>query len=481
MSSDTATVDVIAAIEKSQPQAAELEQAREAAARDPEARRRVMNLLASLPADVSAAKDDKSLAMKRGVALWVCGRDREAAQWLHFASGKTAKVIRGRCLVACGMPADAIKVLEDVADEPGAGAALGEAHANLGNADAVRKLADKVRHAGDAATAEYLLGRAAELDGERSEAATRYGAALDLDASHAAALFRLGYFEYMYGDEEESYELFKRCVESPQPPMNAYLNLGNVYEDRGEMSKALDCYTVVIEADPTNERARLFRGDAIASLNMFYDEDLERRADRRSQVLRLPVTDFELSVRSRNCLAKMGVRTLGDLVQRTEQELLSYKNFGETSLQEIKDILAQKGLRLGMGREEQARDEQARTILEGIGSTEPDRRKFLSKPLTELELSVRSRHCMTVLGLKTVGDLIDRSEAELMTIKNFGQTSLNEVKQKLAELGLNLTAGPELPASPAGEAEGGLDIGLEAETDEDEDDDEDEVEADAAE
>ena len=45
---------------------------------------------------------------------------------------------------------------------------------------------------------------------------------------------------------------------------------------------------------------------------------------------------------------------------------------------------------------------------------------------------------MNVLGLTTVGDLCSRSEAELMTIKNFGQTSLNEVKQKLAEVGLTL-------------------------------------------
>jgi DNA-directed RNA polymerase subunit alpha len=133
----------------------------------------------------------------------------------------------------------------------------------------------------------------------------------------------------------------------------------------------------------------------------------------------------------------MGVRTLGDLVQRSEAELLSYKNFGETSLQEIKDILAQKGLRLGMGKEDLAREQEARSILEGIGG-DADKRKFLQKPLSELELSVRSRHCMNVLGLKTVQDLVQKSETELMTIKNFGQTSLNEVKQKLAELGLTL-------------------------------------------
>jgi DNA-directed RNA polymerase subunit alpha len=59
---------------------------------------------------------------------------------------------------------------------------------------------------------------------------------------------------------------------------------------------------------------------------------------------------------------------------------------------------------------------------------------------------------MNVLGLKTVSDLIERSEAELMTIKNFGQTSLNEVKQKLAELGLSLKAGPEIPVVEGAEA-----------------------------
>ena len=49
---------------------------------------------------------------------------------------------------------------------------------------------------------------------------------------------------------------------------------------------------------------------------------------------------------------------------------------------------------------------------------------------------------MNVLGLKTVQDLVQKSETELMTIKNFGQTSLNEVKQKLAELGLTLAPSP---------------------------------------
>jgi DNA-directed RNA polymerase subunit alpha len=445
---ESATVDVLGALEKSQPVLDELLEAREAVGGDANTRKKLQTFIASLPSDVDAAKHDKALALKKGLALYLAGRESEAASWLEHASGKVARIVRGRCLVACGFPAAGLEVLADVAGEPQAAAAVAEARANLGDTEGVRKLIDAVRGAEGAATASYFLGRIAEFEGDREAASGHYRDALEANSNHAGALFRLAFHEYTFGDEDEAVELYVRCLESPRPPMNAYLNLGNVYEDRGEMSKALDCYNAVIDADPTNARARLFRGDALASLNMFYDEDLERRADRRSQVLRLPVTDFELSVRSRNCLAKMGVRTLGDLVQRTEQELLSYKNFGETSLQEIKDILAQKGLRLGMGREEVARDDQARTILEGIGTGEADKRKLLQKPLTELELSVRSRHCMNVLGLKTVGDLIERSEPELMTIKNFGQTSLNEVKQKLAELGLTLAAGPEIPAMP---------------------------------
>ena len=107
--------------------------------------------------------------------------------------------------------------------------------------------------------------------------------------------------------------------------------------------------TVQTGTDPVHERARLYLKDVLAAQTMYFDEDSERKEDRRNQVLRTPISEFELSVRSRNCLAKMEIKTLGDLITKTEAELLAYKNFGETSLQEIKDILAQKGLRLGMG------------------------------------------------------------------------------------------------------------------------------------
>ena len=58
--------------------------------------------------------------------------------------------------------------------------------------------------------------------------------------------------------------------------------------------------------------------------------------------------ELELSVRSANCLQQANIKTIGDLVQRTEAEMLKTKNFGRKSLKEIKEILAEMGLSLGM-------------------------------------------------------------------------------------------------------------------------------------
>lgn len=68
-----------------------------------------------------------------------------------------------------------------------------------------------------------------------------------------------------------------------------------------------------------------------------YNENLFRSVD-----------ELELSVRSANCLQNANIKTIGDLVQRTEAEMLKTKNFGRKSLKEIKEILAEMGLSLGM-------------------------------------------------------------------------------------------------------------------------------------
>jgi len=67
-----------------------------------------------------------------------------------------------------------------------------------------------------------------------------------------------------------------------------------------------------------------------------------------------------------------------------------------------------------------------------------DEQEIYSQPITELSLSVRARKCTTKLGIATIGELVRRTAEDLMECKNFGVTSLNEVREKLAERGLRL-------------------------------------------
>lgn len=64
--------------------------------------------------------------------------------------------------------------------------------------------------------------------------------------------------------------------------------------------------------------------------------------------LRLPISELELSVRSSNCLREANIKVIGDLVKRSEEDMLGFKNFGKKSLTEIKELLAGLGLNLGM-------------------------------------------------------------------------------------------------------------------------------------
>ncbi|MBX7096266.1 MAG: DNA-directed RNA polymerase subunit alpha [Myxococcaceae bacterium] len=91
--------------------------------------------------------------------------------------------------------------------------------------------------------------------------------------------------------------------------------------------------TVFINFDETEEPVVVESAPTEAKLN----ENLFRSVD-----------ELELSVRSANCLQQANIKTIGDLVQRTEAEMLKTKNFGRKSLKEIKEILAEMGLSLGM-------------------------------------------------------------------------------------------------------------------------------------
>jgi DNA-directed RNA polymerase, alpha subunit/40 kD subunit len=73
----------------------------------------------------------------------------------------------------------------------------------------------------------------------------------------------------------------------------------------------------------------------------------------RNDLLDKPVDELELSVRSYNCLKNADIRSIRDLIKRSEKDMLGTKNFGKKSLTEIKDLLHGMGLDFGMDFDEQ--------------------------------------------------------------------------------------------------------------------------------
>lgn len=286
-------------------------------------------------------------------------------------------------------------------------------------------------------TADYLYQNGATvsaLKGDREQVLKWYERAVETNPSHAGALFGLALENDRHGNDEVAKDLYQRSVGSFPATVGALLNLGLVLEDHQEFDKAQQCFSRILETYPTEKRAQLYLKDAIASDDQYFDLDAQKAQERLSQVLNIPVTDFELSVRSRNCLQAMGVRTLGDLTRTTEMELLSSKNFGETSLVEIGDMLHSKGLELGQFASEAAQVE----LQIDRSQMSDDELALQDRPIADLKLSVRARKCMMRLRLTTIGELLRKSGDDLLESKNFGVTSLNEVREKLEQMELKL-------------------------------------------
>ncbi|MEO6598074.1 MAG: DNA-directed RNA polymerase subunit alpha C-terminal domain-containing protein [Planctomycetota bacterium] len=384
----------------------------------------------------------KATGTPRGIALWALGRHNEAVTLL--ATDKANPVV-ALCLASSyaslGNVEEASKLLTRRTTDATQALAWLRVLDTVGDGERLSKDVEPLQSLVSPADRKYFAGRAHELEHATVAAIACYDEVLAMEPNHKAAMFRLAVNVDLRGEDEEARELYERAL--MVPPVNAacVVNLGVLYEDMGNYRRAMQCFDLALQANPDNSRARLYRRDAAAALNMYYDEDQERRDDKRNKLLRTPINDFELSVRSRNCLAKMNIKTLGDLVKKTEAELLSYKNFGETSLTEIKEILKNKSLRLGMTADElmskdlgEPTEPQARTEEQpDPNNPDPSRR-----PISELDLSVRSRRIVDLLKIRTIGDLAQKTEAELLACPNFGQTSLNEIRTKLDEFGMSL-------------------------------------------
>ena len=388
-------------------------------------------------------------SVRLGVGQYLLGRWKDALQTLKSADGGAlAHYYQARSLLSLGLAGDQTSehlrhAMEAFAaaqkagyDATACGVGAAEAQRLGGHVREAEKALAKLGQAAES-SADYWAEKAtlaADLGLPLADTMAALEKALALDPGHPAALFAMGVINDRVGNDDEAKACYERAVKRYPATIGALMNLGILYEDRDEFLHAQTCYKRVLQVYPDHPRARLFLKDSSASGNLQLDDQEQKERKFLDQVLVLPVSDFELSVRSRNCLQKMGIQTLGDLARTTEAEILESKNFGETSLVEIKEMLATKGLSLGQLATPTAAEEAAYEPE----APSADEQEVHSMAITDLALSVRARKCTTKLGISTIGELVRRTAEDLMECKNFGVTSLNEVREKLAERGLKL-------------------------------------------
>ncbi len=403
-----------------------------------EARQEIQSLVSECEA---SSKASDAQLLRAGIGLYLLGQHGRADALLSRVSGNgVASYFDALCLSAQERHAEAENKFAE-AGKQGYDPIectlrrAGEIRAQ-GRLDDAESVLRSVVSEGAAGRAEYSYQMGCILSdrGDTYGSVEYFERAADMDPRHSRALFRLAAENALRGNDDEAIRLYERSLSKPPFYMGAMLNLGLLYEDVNNFNAAAYCFRRVLDAEPNHQRARLYLKDIEAASSMFYDEDTARNQARLEQLLSRPITDFELSVRSRNCLQGMDIHTLGDLTRVTEQDLLEGKNFGETSLREVRDLMAAHGLSIGQ-------DLGAGQRVEPIYTPEnltPQEQVLLAKPISELNFSVRARKCMARLGLTTVGELVMRTADDLLASRNFGVTSLNEVRAKLTEINLKL-------------------------------------------
>lgn len=395
--------------------------------------------IASLRASIKKGHDGaeaKDAILLLGISEWIVGNVKEASELLkEVKSRKIAAYYLGKCYQELGDYGQALECFERAkktdSEEFDICMDIAETKRLANHSEEALKIIKSFSQSqGDNPEFHYQLGHCLETLGEYDNALNHYEQSLRLDPNYAKSLFRLAFNYDLNGEDEKAIEYYEQCINVCPSHKNAFINLGVLYEDSGNFDDAIYCFETVLDAEPNDPRALLFLKDAKASMNMYYDEEISRKQGKESEVLNIPISDFELSVRSKNCLEKMNIRTLRDLTRISEIDLLSFKNFGETSLNEIKIILSQKGLRLG-----QALESDRETEVFGGKNTEKDTGAI--ETVLELGLSTRCRNALSKAGIETIKDLVENTEQELDQ-KGIKQNYLDEIRSRLSEIGLIL-------------------------------------------
>jgi len=223
--------------------------------------------------------------------------------------------------------------------------------------------------------------------------------------------------EYTEGEYERLSEILNRPIDYLELNSRTYsflrnaniLKLGDlVQRTEEELSKYVNC---------SKWRLRDIK-DGLSILDLSLGMKLPKRyiEETHRELINKSIDDLFLGVRAHNGLKNANIRTVGELLQLSESELLKIHGIGNVTYRGIKDVLSKLGLPLRMNKTEE----------------------ILSKSVEDLELSIRSMNCLKNSGIKTVGELVRKTEAELLRTKNFGRKSLKELGEELSKMGLSL-------------------------------------------
>ena len=347
----------------------------------------------ALEADRDKADGDQARALteKLGILRFALGEYEQAAKDLEAVKNrKTSAHFLARTFMKTHREQEALDMLDKGRtgdDDLGTDVLLVEAYCTLGKPESAEKLLKKYKGADDRADLSFARARVAEANGAYADAMALYQAAIEKDPAHAESIFRLALNCDLNGEDARAIELYKRCAAMHPTFVGPLMNLGIMYEDQGNYYEAIECYKRVLAIDPRHKQAQLYLKDAESSLTMYIDVSRSRRLQRMDEFFGLP----------------------GDVEDEGDE--------GEGPF----------ALTAGTGED-----------MIGAAEESPEMEQAMGVSVEELDFSTRSRKCMDRLGITTVAELIQHTEEELLATPNFGTTSVNEVKLKLAELGLSL-------------------------------------------
>jgi DNA-directed RNA polymerase subunit alpha len=144
-------------------------------------------------------------------------------------------------------------------------------------------------------------------------------------------------------------------VHSPIKRVNYAVEAARLGQTTDYDKLVLDVWTngCILPQDAVAQAAKIVKDHMFIFINFEErppeeEEEVDREAEKVAENLKRSVEELELSVRSYNCLKNADIKTIADLVQKTEADMLKTKNFGRKSLNEIKEILTEMGLSFGM-------------------------------------------------------------------------------------------------------------------------------------